>query len=335
MSQLGFCLSVDDATIYLPFEGTIGQDPVSLCWQNKGNVSYDETPGSIGSIAGAPFCTITTDGLKGQAWDGSPLTAEAAANVYGWGFDGIGGDNDTNLEKNITNIWSFTICGWIKNGGNNQRIIRTPAVEINYYDGKELWVKIGKYTTSWMKSGENFVADGEWKFFAVTYDGTVPWDDTTGVADVNNLCIYYGTETQPVQLDSFQKSVNSNTTGQLPRDGNGAVFTVGNAAPGSTRPFVGQIDEIRVWAGGPGPAAIAGENPAGPTWRYVLTQDEIEQVRLFDAPVYNCEGVHVKGYGLSGDIDEDCDVDIQDLSVLVNNWLLCNDPGDVLCVPNW
>jgi hypothetical protein len=49
----------------------------------------------------------------------------------------------------------------------------------------------------------------------------------------------------------------------------------------------------------------------------------------------NCSEVIAAGHRLAGDIDGDCRIDLNDIAVLVVNWLACNDPKNGSCIPNW
>ena len=45
----------------------------------------------------------------------------------------------------------------------------------------------------------------------------------------------------------------------------------------------------------------------------------------------DCAELRTQGYGIAADLNEDCYVNLEDLGVFVNNWLLCNDPTDQDC----
>lgn len=49
----------------------------------------------------------------------------------------------------------------------------------------------------------------------------------------------------------------------------------------------------------------------------------------------NCEELWDRGMGIAADIDRDCDVDFRDFAGLAMDWMLCNDPCDPSCTPNW
>ncbi|HBG25827.1 MAG TPA: hypothetical protein DDX75_01880 [Phycisphaerales bacterium] len=64
--------------------------------------------------------------------------------------------------------------------------------------------------------------------------------------------------------------------------------------------------------------------------------DEILTARYSDAPPANCVEVWAKGFGLHGDLNKDCRVDVEgDLLPVITGWLLCNDPENSNCTPNW
>ncbi len=78
--------------------------------------------------------------------------------------------------------------------------------------------------------------------------------------------------------------------------------------------LAGYVDEFAIYAGCLDPNRIAAHYAA---W----------QPRT-------CDEFIARGYGMAGDLDEDCDVDFVDLAEFVLNWLRCNDPG-AGCPKNW
>jgi hypothetical protein len=56
--------------------------------------------------------------------------------------------------------------------------------------------------------------------------------------------------------------------------------------------------------------------------------------RWWGAP-RSCEQVLQMGYSLEGDLNADCQVDIDDLAIIMNHWLECNDPQDDTCDHPW
>ncbi len=45
----------------------------------------------------------------------------------------------------------------------------------------------------------------------------------------------------------------------------------------------------------------------------------------------NCEGMQAAGYTISGDLNQDCKVDLQDILIFLQDWLRCYDPEDSDC----
>ena len=317
---------VDEAAVYLSFEGTIDSDSNSQCWANRGTAGFGETPGVVGDDPNSILPTITTEGLNGQAYDGTALVNMGIENAYGYGEFGAQAVDpntpDTQLERSLINIWSFTVCGWLKSDGEvNLRVLRCPAFEINHH-GWLLQAGLDRsadpnaafYVST--ATSMHFGALDIWKFFAITYDGTT---------DANNLKFYYGSDVGPVTLDS----VHDANTGWLTRDGDGSILILGNGGLEADRPYTGYIDELRIWADGPG-------DPNVPDANAVLTIEEIEQVRQYDLTVpAACLSVHQLGYTLSGDVNNDCDVKFDDFAGFAAAWMQCNDPNDSNCVENW
>jgi hypothetical protein len=124
--------------------------------------------------------------------------------------------------------------------------------------------------------------------------------------------MYIGTETTPVQLTS---RVNTKAIGCLDGGTNGAFTVIGNVWESGTRPVTGLMDEVRIW--------VSQEGSAG-----VLSLEELEMVRKFDLQIpISCYEVWEFGQQLKGDLDQDCDVDMTDLSIFSGNWLGNNDPA--------
>ncbi len=311
---------VERAAVYLPFEGEISSDPNASCWANRGARGYMETPGLVGDNPEGKLPTVTSDGLllKGQHFDGSNLDNSQDENAYAFGQYGAqatGTGIDTEVELAIMNVWSFTITGWFRDSpGDQERILNGTLTEINQR-GTVTDLQIGISDPNWYRTGADFYSGGHWRFFAITYDGTL---------SVDNLKTYYATEVG----DVTQNGTFSVTPGRLVRDGDGSILTLGNAGLESDRPFTGSMDEIRIWADGPG---------TDPDNRAALTLEELQKVREYDLTVPTvCSEIHRQGLGLMGDVNHDCVVDLMDFAYLGENWLECNDPADPInCIQNW
>ncbi|HBG27893.1 MAG TPA: hypothetical protein DDX75_12460 [Phycisphaerales bacterium] len=48
-----------------------------------------------------------------------------------------------------------------------------------------------------------------------------------------------------------------------------------------------------------------------------------------------CNDVFAAGYGLPGDINEDCYIDLKDFAIIAYDWLACNIPDETNCIENW
>jgi hypothetical protein len=317
----------DEASVYLPFEGTVGISKDSPCWANRGTAGYGETPGVIGEepLADVPTVSFDIPLLKGQYFDGTTWQHLTTSNAYGYGQFGAQAIDpntpDTEMELALMNIWSFTVTGWVRDGTYQGRLLAGPGFVLNY-TGPTIEVQLHSAADPegpWNRSNtaaQHFGSLGNWKFFAVTYDGTLATD---------NLKLYYGSITGPTTLDS----VHTVTPGQLTRNGDGNILVLGNAYLDSDRPYIGYMDEIRIWSDGPG-------LPDEPSNAAVLSIAELEAVRQYDLEVPTvCSEIHRKGQTLAGDVNQDCKVNLEDLSMLSLNWLECNIPGDSNCIENW
>ncbi|OQA00588.1 MAG: hypothetical protein BWY69_01662 [Planctomycetes bacterium ADurb.Bin401] len=48
-----------------------------------------------------------------------------------------------------------------------------------------------------------------------------------------------------------------------------------------------------------------------------------------------CEDLISRGYASAADFNEDCKINFADFAEFAVNWMLCNDPEDENCLPNW
>lgn len=301
---------LDEAKVYFPFGG---QDNgiSSAPWQNRGTAGFGESPYEVGT-AGSHAPTITSAGVKGDAYDGSMMIPLTLENTYRWGEPNVPAPSDTLLEQGLIGMYSFTITFWIRTEDTQDqgRIITTDNWQVNYRgDFLQLhFLEQGSFVGSWINSSTDprqYPSVDHWRFVAITYDGS------TSPMDPNTLKFYTGTEYQQVILDKQYDRNDSPTNdyGQLDVDSQiGCRMAVGNAAPESDRPFVGFIDEVRIWTS-------QTDDSAG-----VLTLEELETVRKHDA------GICPDG-PIVGDINGDCAVDNQDWSSLAKNWLMDNTPA--------
>lgn len=311
---------VERAAVYLPFEGEISDDPNSACWANRGSRGYMEAPLLVGDNPAGDLPTVSSDGLllKGQHYDAAHLMNMTYENAYAFGEYGAqapGTGIDTEVELALMNVWSFTITGWFRDSTLDQeRILNSTLTEINQR-GTINDYQVGISDPNWYRPGADFASAGHWRFFAITYDGTLTTD---------NFKSYYGT----IAGEVTENGSFSLGGGRLIRDGNGSILYLGNAGNYSNRPFTGHLDEIRIWADGPGEL---------PDNQAALTLEQLETVRQYDLTVPTvCSEVHRKGFGLMADVNQDCVVDMYDFAEAGLNWLTCNDPSDPInCIQNW
>jgi len=286
---------VETARIYLPFEGEADNYEDSVAWRNRGVTSYGEGADQLGMVS-AEFPTVTANGLKDQAYDGSGLIPMTQMSTYAWG--GFG--QDTMIEDAIKNCWSFTLTGWIKTDSllAQGRIFSSPPVEINYIasaTGARIAPRIeGSVFNNASYDTAKWGCVGQWRFVAITYDGT---------KSVNNLHVFYGSQTESVMYDmSFDTD-----WGILDDVGYGGNFYLGNSNQNANRPFVGYLDELRIFS-------TNAQNSDG-----ALSIDQIEAVRQADLGISKCVG----GF-MAGDLNYDCKVDMDDMLYLTEDWLKSN-----------
>lgn len=281
----------DEAKIYFPFEGQdAGID--GQCWKNQGVVGFNEGPTQVGQSSETP--TVTPYGLKGQAYDASQLTYLGVTNAYMWGTSDPN-QSDTEIESVLKNMHSFTVTLWIKADAlyDQGRVVMCDQFGINARnDYIQFWLgEAGSWQTSSL-SPKAYPKVGHWRFVAVTYDGS---------DDPNQLRLYSGSENIPVFVDSIvQKDYGTlETTGDY-----GVPFLIGNGGVEANRPFVGYIDEIRIWS--------SQTDSSG-----ALNINDLEAIRRYDTS-------ECVGGVMDGDINKDCFVDAADFAIFAQDWLSSN-----------
>ncbi|HBG28830.1 MAG: hypothetical protein A2Y10_03610 [Planctomycetes bacterium GWF2_41_51] len=134
---------------------------------------------------------------------------------------------------------SFTVMGWIKSPltpSNNARIFSyidgsVRGFELYFNQANRLTLMIGPY--NYTSSASANYSCSQWKFFAVTFDGT---------ASSNRIKFYYGTNdgSDAVYLDSATTTAMAQVLGDL------GTITIGNR--GTIYPFDGFLDSFKVFA---------------------------------------------------------------------------------------
>lgn len=305
--------------ISFSFEGDIGLQLLSESWMAFTS-NGSESPLYAGLAESVENPNASIHGLNGQAYDTRNLLGPYCNSyVYGSFESGV----DTVIEQILSNVYSFTITGWLKDVKSGSRIVRCPAFSIRY-DNFEMEVQLQSidpfylaspdiFTTpssasdesgNWIKSSgvSNYSTVGNWKFFAITYDGTTSGPD--------NIKFYCANKDVPVFLENLATS----TQGQLLGDFDGSPLILGNSGPVEDGAFIGLMDEIKIWTDNADDSGV-------------LTVGQIEEIRLQDLTIpKSCVAIQQMGMGLSSDINGDCEVDLEDFALLAYNWQMCNDP---------
>jgi hypothetical protein len=255
---------INSAAVHFPFEGPdtgLG----SQAWQNEGNVGKGESSSRVGN---GPVPVVSDSGIKGRCYDGRALTPMSDVNgSYMYGEFSY----DTPIEQSLIDIWSFTVTGWIWTDPSAEhtqgRIFASSPVELNYImtqhgtpdENARLATRI--YDSGYINSSyehDYYLSKGKWLFFAVTYDGTKSSDQ---------LSYYFADENNVLQLDTKIDVPQ----GRIDYSGYGGNIWLANTTNVSgQRPFVGLIDELRIWS-------TKDHNSDG-----ALSPAEIELVRLYD-----------------------------------------------------
>lgn len=235
------------AAIYFPFEGR-DQKNWDEAWRNQGQLSYREPSSRMGDLN---LFSTATSGVKGAALDVRVLRPGQKASCRMWGDFAM----DTDLESALFNVDSLTVCGWIRPDPMllNGVIFSTPNMIVGYEAGRLSFEFTGnrqKFT-----SDEISAVPGEWIFFGVAFGEGI-------------LRFYEGGKEQTVSALGI-RNVGDSSIGKGKGGGNLWLGNVQNYQAG-VRPFVGMMDELRIFSGKAEPGGQA------------LTLDELEAVRLYD-----------------------------------------------------
>lgn len=222
---------ISSPAYYIPFEPVSTSDGISP-WINRGEIDIG-LAARIGQ-KGNHSPSITPCGLRGWALDARFMQAKSCENAPQFG----GLDQQTRLCQTLNSMRSFTLTCWIRTETLQEqgRIIKTPAFQINYR-GDFLETAFGK-PKEWIKSDlqkRSFCSVGRWIFIAVTCQ----------ILDESRaqLSFCHGLEQSPVKLDSQQII---DLAGLIPKEDDG-FLVIGNSESDGNRPFIGCIDEVRLW----------------------------------------------------------------------------------------
>lgn len=177
--------------VYMDFEYHGGTaDSANPAFHSKAPGNWNGTS-NIGS-SNVGYCGILNDG----GVDGHDCLDKTSVSQWGasGAFIGIGSDADgydNIVEDSLDNLWSFTVCGWLKTtaacaiGGNGRIFYRKGQFEIYAPDGVNtgrLALRVpamsGTNASDITVMSQNvYNQPGQWVFFAITYDGTKQSDN--------------------------------------------------------------------------------------------------------------------------------------------------------------
>lgn len=240
----------DNAKIYLPFENDNGLygfgSEANPAWMNVAN---SEAPSYVGNDQAA-YPTITTDGIKGDAFYASdPSKAGETTVTTNWT------GSTTNA---FSNVQSYTVTGWINTRDVNQngsggRILRSfdGGMELFWRtDGRLVATDTVDATARFSDWGEGY-SNGQWVFFAITRDS-------------ESIRFYFGDETSAVTAGKAYTGISLANTAACSR-----VVLGGRTYNGTDVYFNGDMDEIRVFSN---------SNDNGGA----LSLEQLEDLRKFD-----------------------------------------------------
>ena len=152
-------------------------------------------------------------------------------------------------------------------------------------------------------TGVNPRFDGEWHHLVVTYD-----EQYLGDPDGMFVKVYIDGEWKDDTNFTAARSILGPEMSHLLI---GAMNNYGY----TYNAFAGYIDEFAIYDGLLSPERILAH--------YVAWQPQ------------SCEDLVERGYASPMDFNEDCKVNFADFAEFAINWMMCNDPEDLNCTPNW
>ena len=226
------------------------------------SVGADMLPLTLLDVNGVPADLHSADasGISGRisdrAFDNTAATAMGGAGTGGVAL----------VPTNIVSVGafsSFTLQCWF-----NARTPLSQAARLfdagNYvvFAGRKpgvLWLCANRLSTGTRPA---YAQTNEWIFFAVSYDGT---------RVSNNVVFYRGTKDSPVvQIEGGTLNAGLVT--------NSHAIGLGNLSYANVRPFLGRMDDVRIFGTGSGDTGV-------------LTQPQLESIRQGDAGHFQPEQI--------------------------------------------
>ncbi len=190
-------------------------------------------------------------GIDGSGLTGKPgdFALDIGRTTQAMGADGKSGGTAkvSDAAQLLGAMASFTVTGWFKAAsplGKAARIVEYTDPPLNGFclfsgDNGMLVLSINKKTAVIPYRSKNCFnqnAEGQWVFFAVSYDST---------KESENVVFYGGTPTdEPVVIAT--EDLDAGKTVELNRHGS---LSIGNTTNG-TRPFHGMLDDIAIYSSG-------------------------------------------------------------------------------------
>jgi hypothetical protein len=205
--------------------------------------------------------------------------------------------------KSVPNLTPDTFGMIFQQIGSYHREPNGPALGI-YNDANNVSRLRVACGSQWFYPGTATPMDGQWHQLVVTYD---PNDDGLG----NSMAVQ-------LYLDGSlagQSTITaSDGTAQLQNELSAILIGCENDQGYPYNCWSGYVDEFAIYSG-------------------VLSADRVATHYAAWQPK-NCADVMARGMTLPGDLNGDCQVDLDDFAILASQWHLCDDPGSG-CPPNW
>jgi hypothetical protein len=305
-----FCFAIDPL-IYLPFDGD---------WDNYGSAGYGES-GTVVTVNGSTP-VFSNDGIKGQCMD--LTSSEGNGYPAGFVYYGVpttepGNYVDTEIEEALNGLKSYTITYWLNaafqlDGLNGDG----PFYEAHFFDRDpgelyEIYADTNgnprlRHNREWLGLVGGFGA------VSIPANGWVFWAISVDLDALQKVRVFYALPQGGVyQLQElYMNSYYSNNEMTIV-DGRHEPLIIGNRNMLGEHGMDGMMDEFRFFG--------SQDDSSGS-----LSADLIESVMRYDLGESPYCGSFTQPI-LEADFDADCDVDIVDMFVLVDRWLLDYNPS--------
>lgn len=307
----------DNPVVYLKFDNLLVVDSsVNHYWAGYGmGAEIQKTVGGIGKSLYLDNTILVGDPCHQDAaaytWNNWGGTLERQAPPYGGNADEYAfAPNDITFEFWMKSVPELTLDQYamlFQQVGAWTREPNAPglgSMDENPNDPNVPVLRI-RGGSEWWYPGVETPLDNNWHHIVVTYD-----EEKGGDPNSMGIELYLDGD-----LVASTTITDPNGEAKLGPELSHIMIGANNDRGWPYNCYGGYIDEFAIYEG-------------------VLNADRVATHYAAWQP-RNCADVWERGLGMEGDLDKDCDVDFLDFASFALEWVLCNDPCDTNCVPNW